>query len=241
MDPMKLITYVCAAAVVALLIIGGAGFYAGYSAGRSDLREVKSIVAQAAGIPSSRVDLSAAQPAAADLDPLLKEMRSLTAQIQKLERPGAPQPAEKIKEDPRLKEELAGLKQRLSSTAEQFNSCQQQVAALETRLRDSETLAARPAAKKEPQEARQEPGTVVLYDNVLLKKEQNKVYAEINMALNLQSVTSRSARVAVNRQNFGISFGERKVLEVNGVTCELVLMETDLENTQAKLSIACKR
>jgi hypothetical protein len=52
---------------------------------------------------------------------------------------------------------------------------------------------------------------------------------------------SRSARVAVNRKPVGISFGERKIFQHRDVTCELVLMETDLEGGQARVSIACKR
>jgi hypothetical protein len=42
-------------------------------------------------------------------------------------------------------------------------------------------------------------------------------------------------------QALGISFGERKIFQHRDVTCELVLMETDLEGGKARFSIACKR
>ena len=60
-------------------------------------------------------------------------------------------------------------------------------------------------------------------------------------AISLQSIASRSAKVAVNQQTLGISFGERKIFQHRDVTCELVLMETDLEGGKARFSIACKR
>ena len=52
---------------------------------------------------------------------------------------------------------------------------------------------------------------------------------------------TRSAKVAVNQQSFSISFGERKIFQHKDVTCELALTETDLEGSQARLSIGCKR
>ena len=83
--------------------------------------------------------------------------------------------------------------------------------------------------------------SVVLFDNVLLKRNRNKVYNDVDVALSLRSVTSKSAKVTVNRQRVDIAFGERKLFQHNDVTCELQLMETDLNKNQAKLSIACKR
>jgi hypothetical protein len=82
---------------------------------------------------------------------------------------------------------------------------------------------------------------VVFYDNVMLKKDQEKQYDEIGVKLALQSVGSRQVRVAVNQKGFGLSFGERKVFRSQDVECEINLMETNLNESQARISISCKR
>ena len=51
MDPMRLITYTVLAAVVSLVAMGGVGFYIGYSAGRADVEEVKTLIAAGAASP----------------------------------------------------------------------------------------------------------------------------------------------------------------------------------------------
>ena len=75
----------------------------------------------------------------------------------------------------------------------------------------------------------------------MLKKDQEKQYDEIGVRLALQSVGPRQAGVAVNRQGFGLAFGERKVFRSQDVECELSLMETNLNTSQARVSISCKR
>jgi hypothetical protein len=75
----------------------------------------------------------------------------------------------------------------------------------------------------------------------MLKKDQEKQYDEIGVRLSLQSVGPRQVRVAVNRQGFGLSFGERKVFRSQDVECEINLMETNLNDAQARVSISCKR
>lgn len=75
----------------------------------------------------------------------------------------------------------------------------------------------------------------------MLKRDQPKNYGDVDVALSLQSITSKSAKVTVNQQAVAIAFGERKIFQHRDVTCELQLMETDLETGQAKVSIACKR
>jgi hypothetical protein len=103
----------------------------------------------------------------------------------------------------------------------------------------SPTPAATTVAVSQP--PRQEPSAVVFYDNVMLKKDQEKQYDEIGVRLSLQSVGSRQVRVAVNRQPFGLSFGERKVFRSQDVECEINLMETNLNDSQARVSLSCKR
>lgn len=251
MDPMRLITLTILTAVVSLVAMGGAGFYIGYSAGRGDLTEVKALIAASAS-PESAATLAEmlkkpaeSTPAAApDLSPVLDEIRTMSAQIGRLEQsvPASVQ-ANGANGDAKVKDELASLKLRLTTATEQYNTCQADVKLLEAKLKEPPAAqnAVNTAAQKTTAENQRDPSSVVLFDNVLLKRDQNKLYNDVDVALSLQSVASRSAKVAVNQQSFGISFGERKIFQHKDVTCELALMETDLEGSQARLSIACKR
>ena len=49
MEPFKALTFLAAVGIVSLVGAGATGFYAGYSAGRGNLDEIK---AQIAGLPS---------------------------------------------------------------------------------------------------------------------------------------------------------------------------------------------
>lgn len=263
MHPMKLITYALLIGVATLVAMGGIGFYVGYSAGRGDLSEMKKFLAASAS-PESAAALAealkagASKPAAApevNLSPVLEEIRSMHAQIGKLEqatnaaanaasaaqRGGVVDRLEKIKDDPKVREELAVTKQKLSAATEQYNTCRQDLGAVQSKLEAQLTSAQQVALASPKPQAGGHEQSAVLYDNVVLKREQNKVYNDVDIALSLQSVASRSARVVVNQQAFAIAFGERKIVKHNDVTCELVLMETDLDVTQARVSISCKR
>ena len=267
MNPMRLITYALLTSVVSLVAMGGVGFYVGYTAGRGDMNELKTLIA-AGGSPENaaaiaevlKQQIAAAQPAAApapppapevNLSPVLDEIRSMSAQIGKLEKNAATPPqvvdriVEKVKEDPKAKQELASVKLLLSEANEQYQGCKQTLTTLETKfeeVKNSPTQVAmvQPEIRADAPPAR-DNASVVLFDNVLLKREQKKVYSDVDVALSLNSIASRSARVVVNQQALGISFGERKIFQHRDVTCELVLMETDLEGGKARFSIACKR
>ena len=250
MDPMRLITYTVLMAVFSLVAMGGAGFYIGYSAGRGDMEEVKALIAASAS-PEHAATLSEllkrdAAPTTSstppDFSPVIQEIRALSTQVGKLEQTAAP--ASNGSGDAKLRDELSGLRARLTTAGEQYNSCRQDVSLLEAKLKETATqqAAVSTTQKGNSDNARdRDPASVVLFDNVQLKRDQNKLYNDVDVALSVQSVASRSARVAVNQQSFGISFGERKIFQHKDVTCELVLMETDLEGNQARLSIACKR
>lgn len=246
MDPLRLITYTVLTAVVMLIAMGGAGFYIGYSAGRGDVAEVKALIAAAVS-PEHAATLSellrkdGGQPTGPDFSPVLEEIRSLSTQIGRLDQTGST-PSSGSGGDAKLRDEMTTLRQRLSAASDQYNSCRQDMNLLEVKLRESSPAqAAVSTAPAKADGARGDPASVVLFDNVQLKRDQNKLYNDVDVALSLQAVASRSARVAVNQQSFGISFGERKIFQHKDVTCELVLMETDLEGNQARLSIACKR
>ncbi len=140
--------------------------------------------------------------------------------------------------------DIAQLRQLVAAASDQFGKCQTQLASFGgpgSGAAAQQAAAATAAAITVSQERKAEPAAVVFYDNVMLKKDQEKQYEEIGVKLSLQSIGSRQVRVAVNRQGFGLSFGERKVFRSQDVECEINLMETNLNEGQARVSISCKR
>jgi hypothetical protein len=139
--------------------------------------------------------------------------------------------------------EVAQLRQLVAAASDQFGKCQAQLVSLAgsggTQVQLPSARAANTVSVS--QTAHREPSTVVFFDNVMLKKNQEKQYDEIGVRLALQSVGPRQVSVAVNRQGFGLAFGERKVFRSQDVECELNLMETNLNDSQARVSISCKR
>jgi hypothetical protein len=301
MDPMKLIAYIAATVVAVLLIMGGLGFYAGYSMGRRDISEVKSYIAAARlnlpagapgkdGAPAALISLEQGA-----LEPVMTELKALGESMSELQQSvansgggqsGGPKEDARLREeisqlraklndvlkeearlkedlvsakraadttkeaardgskgDAKLIEELSTVKAQAAQSASQANACQIQVTALENRLKDSETKSRGKAdlASRSGPGAGADSGSLLFYDSVTLKRAQSKVYGEVDVALSLEGVAARAARVAINKQSFSISFGERKVFQHNDATCELVLMESDLESNQARFNITCKR
>ena len=135
--------------------------------------------------------------------------------------------------------DVAQLRQLVAAASDQFGRCQTQLASLSSAgFAQQHAPAATAVAVSQ---AGHQPSTVVFYDNVMLKKDQEKQYDEIGVKLALQSVGPRQVKVAVNRQGVGLAFGERKVFRSQDVECELNLMETNLNEAQARVSISCKR
>jgi hypothetical protein len=165
----------------------------------------------------------------------------LEGQLQTLgERAGSGATSERGRTDAGIGPEVAQLRQLVAAASDQFGKCQTQLASMAgTGFAPQSSPAGNAIAVS--QGARQEPSAVVFYDNVMLKKDQEKQYDEIGVKLALQSIAPRQVRVAINRQGFGLAFGERKVFRSQDVECELNLMETNLNESQARVSISCKR
>lgn len=180
--------------------------------------------------------LSRPQPSVVD------QIKVLSAQIQALGDRAGGSNSERGKGDPSMGADIIQMKQLLVAASEQFGKCQTQLASLSAAgfQQPAQQLNAATNAVTVSQSARPEPA-VVFYDNVMLRKDQEKQYDEIGVKLSLQSVTPRQVRLAVNRQGFGLAFGERKVFRSQDVECELNLMETNLNDSQARVSISCKR
>jgi hypothetical protein len=143
--------------------------------------------------------------------------------------------------DSGLGSDIAQLRQLVAIASDQFGKCQTQLVSLAGGSLAQQPVAPAANTVAVSQSVHHEPSTVVFYDNVMLKKDQEKQYDEIGVRLALQSVGPRQVRVAVNRQGFGLAFGERKVFRSQDVECELNLMETNLNDSQARVTISCKR
>ena len=78
MEPFKALVLLAAAAIVSLVGAGAAGFYAGYSAGRGNLEEIK------AHISSAQAVIPSGDGGAVSLKPLLDDVRGLAKQVEAL-------------------------------------------------------------------------------------------------------------------------------------------------------------
>ncbi len=169
-------------------------------------------------------------------DSMGEDLKRVSVQISALgDRTANGSNADRSKTEANLVTEMGQLRQLVSNASDQFGKCQTQLASLSTASLTPQPVSATSAAVK------QEAGGVVFYDNVMLRKDQEKQYEEIGVRLSLQSVAPRQVRVAINRQGIGLAFGERKVFRSQDVECELNLMETNLSDAQARVSISCKR
>src|SRR5215468_693043 len=78
MEPFKALTFLTAVGIVSLVGVGAAGFYAGYSAGRGNLEEIKT---QLANAPAGNVTGNGSNMS---LKPVLEDIRALSKQVETL-------------------------------------------------------------------------------------------------------------------------------------------------------------
>lgn len=204
---------------------------------RAILDEIKALTA---AVSASQ---AAAAQAAATQQPVIDELRYLGDQIQALTQAGsapaatsAPASTERVKSEPGAANEIAQLRQLIAAAADQFGKCQTQLATFSTAALQPAAAVATAASPRAG-----EATSVVLYDNIILKRDEEKLYNDIGVRLSLQGIAARQVKLAVNKQGFGLAFGERKVFRHQDVECELNLMETNLNDGEARVSIACKR
>lgn len=86
-----------------------------------------------------------------------------------------------------------------------------------------------------------EPTAVAFHDNITLRKGQAKQYDEIGVRLSIASVRSRHVQAFVNQEIFDLAFGERKVFHIRDLACEIELMDTNVDELNARMAITCKR
>lgn len=248
MDPIRVIAYVAVAAVVTLLILGGVAFYAGYSAGRG-------VVAQFTGADVGGETSAAAQSEIERLNRTIAELRKQlsekSAQTDESRQAEMKASAEKVAA---LSEELSQTKGVLSEQQEELTACRKKLAALETGAvatgepepatpedQPEETAAREPAEQPADDSTHEVDGKVLLYDRFDLRRQTTRKFDEVGLEFGLQTVASKSASVKINGQQVSMKTREGKRILHRGVTCELILLETDLGKQEARFSIACKK
>lgn len=227
MDPMRIITYVAITAVVALVALGGLAFYLGQSvADRS----------------SATVEASAgAGEALAEIKGLNREIASLKQALAERRDDGAER-ADALAE---ARVQLARMSGELDATKRDLEQAREEAAALRARL-DAQPAADATAAGEDDAAQRtaalqQGDDAVLLYDRFQLERQAAKGYEEVDLRFGLQTVGSKSAGLSVNGKRVSMQIKDGKQIIHKGVTCELILLDTDQTVQRAQFSLACKR
>jgi len=234
MDPMKIIAYVAIAAVVALVALGGVAFYAGYTAGLGPNK---------AGAAS---DGSQASEAA------LAEIRSLNREIASLKESLAERKdAEPSNEEAMAatKAELARMADELAATKTELADARETIAALREKLDVADSPSqtdpgAEEAAEQRTAAATQtgtRDGSVLLYDRFQLERETTRGFDEVGLSFGLETVGSKSAGLSINGQRISMRVKDGKQIIHKGVTCDLILEDTDQRVQRAQFSLQCTR
>ncbi len=234
MDPMKIITYVAITAVVALVALGGIAFYAGYTAGLGGPDN---------GARASVVGSTRSSETLAEIKSLNREIAELKQSLAERKEPGSEALAEARAQMARISEELDAAKRELAEAREdaaalraRLDSVQQSADATADATADGA-----PAAEQRTAALQQGDDAVVLYDRFQLEREASKGYDEVDLRFGLQTVGSRSAGLSVNGKRISMQVKDGKQIIHRGVTCELILLDTDQTVQQAQFSLACKR
>ncbi len=234
MDPMKIITYIAVTAVVALVALGGVAYYVGYTAGLGPNQ---------AGTSSEPSEASTAA---------LEEIKGLNREIAELKdalaerRSSSEERADALAESQarlaKMADELDAAKQELAAAREEVASLKEQLAAAQPGQ-----AAAAPAEGGEQRTAAAaaapEPGddSVLLYDRFQLEREAARGFDQVDLRFGLETVGSKSAGLSVNGKRISMRVKDGKQIIHQGVTCELILLDTDQTVQRAQFSLACKR
>jgi len=232
MDPMKVITYVAITAVVALVALGGVAFYAGYTAGLGGPDD------------SARASVSGTGTGEA-----LAEIKSLNREITELKQALAERKdasGERADALAEARARLATMSDELDATKRELAEVREEAEALRAQLDaqpEAEATAADAAASSGQRTAALEQGddAVLLYDRFQLERRASKGYDEVDLRFGLQTVGSKSAGLSVNGKRISMRVKDGKQIIHKGVTCELILLNTDQTVQQAQFSLACKR
>lgn len=230
---MKIITYIAISAVVALVALAGVGYYIGYTTG-SD---------------SAATASTASEASTAALD----EIKSLNREISELKqaladrRDSNDQRADALAES---QARLARMADELDATKQELAAARDEVASLKEELASARQSGAAGAAPVPAQGGEQRtaaappsPGddSVLLYDRFQLEREAARGFDQVDLRFGLETVGSRSAGLSVNGKRISMQVRDGKQIIHKGVTCELILLDTDQTVQRAQFSLACKR
>jgi len=236
MDPMKIITYVAITAVVALVALGGVAFYAGYTAGLGPERS------------ATASESSGGESAA------LAEIRGLNQRIASLKETLAQRDDTRGDKEEALAQsqaKLARMADELDAAKRELSDAREKIASLEDRLDETKASAPEPAAASaattggERRTAAATPAkqdeSVLLYDRFQLERETARGFDEVDLRFGLQTVGSKSASLSINGQRISMRVRDGKQIIHKGVTCDLILEDTDQRVQRAQFSLSCKR
>jgi len=82
---------------------------------------------------------------------------------------------------------------------------------------------------------------VLLYDRFRLEREASRNFDQVNLRFGLRTVGSKSAGLSVNGKRVSMRVKDGKQIIHQGVTCELILLDTDQKVQRADFSLACLR
>lgn len=228
MDPMKIITYVAVTAVVALVALGGVAFYAGYTAGLG---------------PES---LSVSSQSSERTAETLTEIKSLNREIAALKEALAErkdrneQNADALAESQvklaKMADELDAAKQELARSREEVQSLRARLASAGSQSAEASEQRTAAATAVPPDD-----DSVLLYDRFQLEREAARGFDQVDLRFGLQTVGSKSAGLSVNGKRISMRVKDGKQIIHKGVTCELILLDTDQKVQRAQFSLACKR
>jgi len=239
MDPMKIITYVAVTAVVALVALGGVAYYVGYTAGT--------------GAPEKAARISDETTASSTT---LTEIKTLNREIASLKEALAnrrDQGEEKAEALARSQAKLAKMADELDATKRELTKLRQEAKTLRAKLdlqsspdqsSESRALASDTVGEQRTAAAAAtDPGdeAVVLYDRFQLEREAARGFDQVDLRFGLQTVGSKSAGLSVNGKRISMRVKDGKQIIHKGVTCELILLDTDQTVQRAQFSLACKR
>jgi len=82
---------------------------------------------------------------------------------------------------------------------------------------------------------------VLLYDRFQLERDGARGFDKVDLRFGLRTVGSKSAGLSVNGKRISMRVKDGKQIIHQGVTCELILLNTEQKVQRAQFSLACKQ
>jgi len=82
--------------------------------------------------------------------------------------------------------------------------------------------------------------SILLYDRFQLEREAARGFDQVDLRFGLETVGSKMAGLSVNGKRITMRVKDGKQIIHKGVTCELILLDTDQTVQRAQFSLACK-